>query len=178
MANRRRSFNRGFARGERRKTEWFALSAPTGVSTLAASSKAIVTSLTTVEKAKLPFTVIRTIGLLTVLSDQIILREVPSGALGATVVTDRARTVGITALPDPVTESEADFWFLFEPWSCIMQVDGTPIVTTSSPWIKVFDSKAQRKVEEGEDVVFIIANADSASGVFNTVQLRMLIKLH
>jgi len=176
MANRRRNF-RSFSQGERRKTEWLSLSAPTGVSSGAAGTKSLVTSLTTVEKAKLPFTVVRTIGLLTVLSDQIAAREVPSGTFAATVVTDRAVTVGITALPDPVTESEADYWFLFQPWSCIMQVaSGAPV--TSSPWIQMFDSKAQRKVEEGEDIVFIFANADSANGVFFTIQFRMLIKLH
>ena len=174
MANRRSNF-RSVHQGQRRKTEWLALSAPSGVSSAAAGTKNIVTSLTTAEKAKLPFTITRTIGLLTVLSDQIVAREVPSGTLGGVVVTDRARTVGITALPDPVTEAESDFWFLFQPWSCIMHAAAE---TSSTPWINMFDSKAQRKVEEGEDIVFILANADSANGVFFTIQLRILIKLH
>ena len=178
MARRRSNFSYRGSAAPRRQTEWLSLPAPTGVNTLAAGNKIIAAQMDAVEKAKLPFTITRTIGLLTCLSDQVVAREVPMGTLGATVVTDRAVTVGITAMPDPVTESNADYWFLFQPWSVIMQIGGAGEVGASHSAQLFFDSKAQRKVEEGEDIVFILANADTASGIFFQLQFRMLIKLH
>ncbi len=94
-------------------------------------------------------------------------------------MTSRALTVGITALPDPVTESSADFWFLYVPWATGVRIESVAEQSHSATtWSKVFDSKAQRKVEEGEQLAGIMANASSAQGVEFQIQLRMLIKLH
>jgi len=128
------------------------------------------------ELGKLPFTVTRTIGMLTVKSDQVAGLELAFGALGACVVSERANTTGITALPDPVTEVNADFWFLYQPWALVAtsnaltRLDGTMQYS--------FDSRAQRKVEEGEQLIGIIANASSVHGANFYLSLRMLIKLH
>ncbi len=178
MANRRfRSFS-GRARGPRRQTEWLSLASPTALSALGAGSKVQFSAgLTTVEIAKLPFTIVKTIGQLYVRSDQDLNSEEAMGALGAAVVSQRATTVGITALPDPVTESEADFWYLFEPWAQSIEIDAGTFGSESVTNVR-FQSSAQRKIEEGEDIAFIMANASAAFGIRFGVSLRMLIKLH
>ncbi len=101
--------------------------------------------------------------------------EEASGAFGATVVSQRAVTTGITALPDPVTEDEADFWFLYKPWAFVFKTTSSGFYTATAMG---FDSRAQRKVEEGDDIAFVIANASSSAGCQFQVMLRMLIKLH
>jgi len=175
MANQRfRSFNRGRS-GPRRQTEWLSLTA-SGLTTLAVASKARFAQLVTLEIAKLPFTITRTIGLLYVESDQAAATESASGAMGMTVVSERANTVGITALPDPVTESEADFWFVYEPWQIAFRFSGNG--SSDYVYTKVFDSRAQRKVEEGDQIVGVIANVSAGSAVNFGIQFRMLIKLH
>ena len=156
-------------------TEWLALAPPTATSTLSPSSKILVSSLTADEKNKLPFTITRTIGILTVLSDTVATKEVSNGAFSAAVVSQRAVTTGITALPDPVTEAGADFWFLYQPWSIIRQVSNN---SGSVPFVMMFDSRAQRKVPEGSDIAFVMANASSAFTVEFAVSLRILVKLH
>ena len=177
MANRR--FNRGFnrTRGPRRQTEWLSLSAPTAFTGLGASSKIqYSTGLTAAEITKLPFTIVRTIGFAWI-QVQVETDAVASGAFGAAVVSQRATTVGITALPDPVTESEADFWFLFEPWTAGLRAIAAA-GGNDMPYMMRFESKAQRKIEEGEDIAFIMANASSSAAISFQIQLRVLIKLH
>ncbi len=172
MARRFNSFQRRSG-APRRQTEWLSLDF-TGVNTVAAATKLLVASLDSTELDKLPFTITRTIGLLSMRSDQTGAREMLHGALGATVVSERALTVGITALPDPVTENNADFWFLYTPWA--ISVEATP--SGQGPMLYAFDSKAQRKVEEGDQVVFVMANQSASFGGQFTLQLRILIKLH
>ena len=172
MARLRRSSR---APGPRRQTEWLSRQFVTDIAPLSVSTKLLVGSLDATEKGKLPFTIIRTLGMLMVCSDQQIATEDPFGALGATVVTDRAVTVGITALPDPITEHNADYWFLYHPWSA-SQFVGVSIA--GGIQVTYFDSKAQRKVEEGEDVVFILTNGSQFDGAEFILTFRMLIKLH
>ena len=172
----RHRFNVQRQRGPRRQTEWLSLAAPDVLTTLNPNSKIqFSTGLTTDEVNKLPFTITRTIGLLTVKSDQVALQENTNGAIGICVVSARALTVGITALPDPLTEANADFWFVFQPWSVVREVSNN---SGTMSWIKMFDSKAQRKVEEGDQLAFICANSNSGAAIQFGVQLRMLIKLH
>jgi len=175
MANRRFNTGRRFAQGPRRQTEWLGLGLAQP-SALGTSAKLLVGSLDATEKDKLPFTITRTIGQIMVRSDQFAASEDPFGALGATVVTDRAVTVGITALPDPITEVNADYWFLFQNWhaSALIGAGGG----VGGVYVINFDSRAQRKVEEGEDIVFILANGSTTAGMSFHLSFRMLIKLH
>ena len=162
----------------RRQTEWLGLSFATGFSTIPAGSKLQVATMDADEITKLPFTVTRTIGLLTVKSDQNVGLELTMGALGFCVVSERAQTVGITALPDPVTEVAADFWFLYQPWSCVSEFDAGGDLGTLGVNRYAFDSRAQRKVEEGETIIGVIANSSSVHGANFFLSFRMLIKLH
>jgi len=173
-----RSRLRSNFKGSRRQTEWLALASPSVLTVLPALSKIqFSTGLTADEIDKLPFTIVRTIGMLYVESDQVAGSEPTAGAMGITVVTARALTVGITALPDPITEAEADYWFLFQPWMASARITGGGDLE-NHVYRSMFDTKAMRKVEEGEQLAFIIANASASFGIHFMISLRMLIKLH
>ena len=175
MANRRFNRGGGLRRGPRRQTEWLALAAPTASTALAASSKIQFATQSAAEITKLPFTIVRTIGFVNI-EQQSLVDSTQSGAFGITIVSDRAQAVGITALPDPVTEFDADYWFLYIPWSTTLVEDATGL--SSTPFHTVFDSKAQRKVEEGDRIAGIMANASAAQAIEFQISFRMLIKLH
>jgi len=166
-------FSRPAAR-PRRMTEWLSKDAQGAAITLPAASVLFDSSLDAAEKAKLPFTIVRTRGRVLVVSDQAGSVEDQIGAIGALIVTDTASALGITAIPDPVTDGDSDVWFLFQHFS-----GGSAEVLAGRRGFAIdFDSKAMRKVQEGEDVAFVIANQHATFGLKYYWQIRMLIKLH
>ena len=155
-----------------RLTEWFGSADSTGVAALAAASFTLNQSLTAVELAKRPFTVTRTVGSIWVSSDQVAAPEVPFGALGFIVVSEKASATGVTAVPDPITQEASDDWFVYQ------SILGFGDATVQRPMTEYkFDSRGQRKVEDGQDIVIMIANASSTDGMFFIVKFRMLVKL-
>ena len=87
------------------------------------------------------------------------------GAIGFGVFNDTAIALGITALPDPVTNVQSNFWFMHQM-----------IMTTSNANEAVdFDSAGQRKVVEGYGAVLLVANQGVASFSI-AVSFRMLSK--
>ncbi len=157
-----------------RKTFWFdgvwtRTSSGTGVST-------VVTSLNAAALALRPFTVVRTRGVIRIGSDQIIAIETQLAAFGHIIVSDQAVAVGVTAVPTPLTESGSD-WFVYQPMAgefvemaqSIQQIGGE---------LQSIDSKAMRKVEEGQDIIGVVENDSTSDGVVISVFTRILIKLH
>ena len=125
------------------------------------------------ELAKRPFTVTRTVGSLYVQSDQVAASENPFGSIGMMVVSDQAITTGITAVPDPVSQAASDGWFLYRSFG----VQGGPIGGQEVFEFK-FDSRAQRKVEEGFDIAVVVGNSAAAAlGIRFSINFRMLVKL-
>ena len=173
MANRiatnRGSFSR---RSPGRLTEWFASPDASGGTTLAANTFVQYAVLTAAEKAKRPFTVTRTVGSIWVRSDQVAAEEDPLGAVGFIVVSDKASATGPTAIPDPITQEASDEWFTYRAFAS----QGGPIL--GAPLIEhQFDSKAMRKVADGEDINIVVTNADSGAGLVFILKFRMLVKL-
>ena len=168
----RRSSGSG-RRSTGRLTEWFA--DPFGVDSivLPLSSFIIHSSLTAAGLAKRPFTITRTVGVLAVYSDQAGAVEHPFGALGGMVVSEKAVTTGATAVPDPVTEASSDEWFLYQSFAGPQSTN----IAGGGPMIYQFDSRAQRKVQDGEDFVLVIANANNVDGIRYVLQTRFLVKL-
>ena len=159
--------------GPRRLTEWFGLTFLGDVTSLPAASFVIAASLDATELPKRPFTITRTIGQLFISSDQVAANEWPFGALGGIVVSDKAIATGATAVPDPVTQVASDEWFLYEPFAVAGAADaGFKKYQTFN-----FDSRAQRKVQDGEDIAFVISNSNATDGLFWVLMLRMLVKL-
>ena len=161
------------APARRRATEWFGSADITGSTVLAAATFTFAQSLTAAELAKRPFTITRTVGQIWVASDQVAALEFPFGALGFQVVSDKAVATGATALPDPITEKSSDTWFTYQSFAAA----GGPI-DGSGGTIFDFDSRAQRKVEDGSDVAVMVTNADANFGLRFILQFRLLIKVN
>jgi len=160
----------------RRETLWFELAATT--TTLGAASTAVLfTGLDATLLAMRPFTVVRVRGMLHVASDQIAATEDYQAAIGLAVVSDQAIAIGVTAVPTPFTDIGSDLWFLHEI------VLGTLRFSTASGWndvghLRVLDSRAMRKVEEGQDIDVSIETSAASTGVVVQKAGRLLIKLH
>ena len=170
----------GFIRGGRpqRETQWLELP-EVAFSLPGANSGVLLLSLTAAEKALRPFTVMRTRGVWFLSSDQSAASELYSTAMGACVVSDQASAVGITAVPTPDIDALSDLWFLYERiTNAFLFGDGTGFIENAGI-LAPFDSRAMRKVEEGEDVVFVVENgAVTAAGALGRLSGRLLIKLH
>ncbi len=164
----------GFGRGApRRQTEWIPLAFGSDRLALAASSGVLTSSLNAAALAKRPFTVTRTVGSLFIASDQQAASEFPFGAFGMMVVSEKAVATGFTAVPDPVTEVGLDEWFVYQQF----MVSGSGDAGFRN-WMNFpFDSRAQRKVQDGEDITVMLANASATDGLFFQVFFRMLVKL-
>ncbi len=172
-----RQFTRSRGRlGSRRETSWF----PIDVSFSGVGSAGIIlNSLTTAEKAKRPFTILRTHLAVKLASDQLAASEVQIGAIGLAVVSDQASAIGITAVPTPLTDLGSDLWFVHQV------ILGSFLFGTGVGFIEpggqvfMIDSKAMRKVNDAEDVV-IVGEGDTVLGdgfTFITAG-RLLIKEH
>jgi len=165
---------RGGAR--RRETRWLD-AIPTAVN-LAGGGSVIRFSLSAAELALRPFTVVRVRGSWFVESDQLAATEIYGGALGFAVVSDQALAIGITAVPTPITDMASDLWFVYE------QQMGDFLFATAvgngevGKLARQFDSRAMRKVEDGQDIAIVEENSGYSFGTTSQLGFRMLIKLH
>jgi len=162
-----------FQRFPGRLTEWFADPFATVEQGLAASSGLILSTLSAAGLAKRPFTITRTVGQLMVASDQAAATEFPFGAVGGIVVSEKAGNTGFTAVPDPVTEASSDEWFMYQQWA----TEGRADAGFNNREIFSFDSRAQRKVADGEDYLFVLANLSATDGMVFIFNVRTLVKL-
>ena len=124
-----------------------------------------------------PFTLIRTRGFLSLKSDQIAASESQQVAYGAAIVSDQAAAVGVTAVPTPVTDSDSDLWFNYEYLSSDFSF-GTAVGFSNVETVRIIDSKAMRKVEDGQDLAEVVESSALSSGLVVGKFTRMLIKLH
>jgi len=175
MARRRFATRTGVVRsGSRRATQWLGSANDTDVTLLAAASVVLDQSFAFGE----PATIVRTRGVLSVASDQTIASEFPFGAVGMAVVTDQAFAAGAGSIPAPYTESDADTFFLWEPFAAGM-IFKTGVGIDTTPWTQIpFDSKAMRKVDDNSTAVVMIENASATDGLQFIITFRMLVMLH
>ncbi len=162
-----------FRRSPGRLTEWFGRPFSDDATTLPLASFVVDSSLDASGLAKRPFTVTRMVGSITIYSDQAGAVEHPLGAVGALVASDKAVTTGATAIPDPVTNVGSDLWFMYMAFAGPQStaIDGP------GPLVWSFDSRAQRKVQEGDDLAIVVANANAVDGLRYTLNYRILVKL-
>jgi len=125
-----------------------------------------------------PFTVTRTRGFLHVESDQVAGDESYQVALGCCVVSDQASAIGVTAVPTPFTDLGSDLWFVHEILASSFEILSAVGVETATGVFARVDSKAMRRVEEGQDVLTVIENSSLGSGSSVNFAGRSLIKLH
>jgi len=162
--------------GSRRQTQWISI---TGTSTQLAnpSTAVFILSLNATALGFRPFTVVRARGTMHLRSDQEAASEQQGVALGFCVISDQASAIGVTAIPTPVTDQFSDLWFVYES---LFASHGAGTVDSQRGTWKDYDSKAMRKVEEGQDVAIVVESelTGLTSGVVVRQTGRMLIKLH
>ena len=157
---------------QRRETLW--IGASVGFTTMGLAQAVLVASLNAAALALRPFTIVRTRGYFNVRSDQISALENFTAAFGAAVVSDQSVAIGVTAVPTPTTDSGSDLFFVYESVSgtVVNSASGMPLMTE-----RIIDSKAMRKVNDDQDVIFVVENP-LATGVVTVDFGRILVKLH
>ena len=163
-------------RSSRRTTTWFFSANVNVEAAVAANSAALSQTFNAAALALRPFTIVRTRGYIWAASDQAAAFEVPFGAVGFSVVSDQAAAIGVTAVPSPVADEGSELFFNFQGW--IASGAGQAASQSNGSRLFEFDSKAQRKVSESEDLAVVIANASAADGAVVVLKFRMLVKLH
>ncbi len=113
-----------------------------------------------------------------VFSDQVIADEAQMGAIGAVVVSEEAQAIGVTAIPTPVTSDGSDLFFMHQPFlNQFTFVSGVGFEGNSGQRFTI-DSKAMRKVEDGQDLAIVAELDASGTGFILGTIGRMLIKVH
>jgi len=143
----------------------------------AASTAVIQTSLNTEALALRPFTIVRTRGIIAVESDQAATTEDYTGIYGECVVSEQAVAIGVTAVPTPVTDNASELWHVMQAFYGKFH-DATTVGFTVQEWYNEFDSRAMRKVEDGQDLIGVGESSAVSSGFTLTVFSRVLVKLH
>ncbi len=161
----------------RRETRWFGITATNTV--LAAASTAVLFSGLTAELLALrPFTIIRSRGVLAADSDQAAATEFYHVSMGVAVVSDQALAIGVTAVPTPATDRASDLFFVYEEVLGKLSIASVASIVEPTFQTHYWDSKAMRKVEEGQDIAFTIETEATSNGATVKKAGRMLIKLH
>jgi len=145
------------------------------VITLSPNGTLFAGSLNAAALALRPFTIVRVRGLINLRSDQASAIEDVQIGWGLAVVSDQASAIGITALPTPITDQASDLWFAFA-FASASRLFLTSGGQDSQTF--VIDSKAMRKVEDGEDMVETVENGSASAGAAFMIRYRILVKLH
>jgi len=178
MANIRTSRKSGFLRGGVRRRETLWLGVAPSVTTLSGPSQALLFTGFPASILDLrPFTVVRVRGQLHVSSDQSGATENYEAALGMAIVSDQALAIGVTAVPTPFTDSASDLWFLYEAMQGRLDQNTTAGILETGHG-RSFDSRAMRKVEDGQDLAISVETASTSAGAVIMKSGRMLLKLH
>jgi len=174
ITNRKSGF---IQRGGRMKRESLWLFQQFSSNTLAASATAaLATSLNAAALALRPFTVVRTHMNWQVISDQSAATEVYIGNIGMAIVSTQAVAIGVTALPTPATDLGSDLFFMIQQWISEFTLVGTDVTTDVVS--RQIDSKAMRRVNEGQDLVQTVEAGIGGAGIVIRTVGRQLIKLH
>ncbi len=160
---------RTFARGAKRLTTWSG-PADQGYVAVASAGATLIASSTFAQ----PATVVRVRG-------QVSLQVATAadlsivGAFGMGVVSQEAFNAGVASIPEPFSDGDWGGWFVWRSFSYRWEFSDAS-GNVAMPWNFEIDSKAMRKIEANEVIVFV---AESQSGAFSiSTPLRVLIKLH
>ncbi len=160
----------------RRQTQWGGVALTT--TTITGTGVALLASLSTVAKALRPFTIVRTHMHLSLQSDQVAASEDQIAVYGECIVSDQAVAIGVTAVPTPFTDIDSDLWYLWVTLQNSLLVVSASGNSTNFNYQREVDSKAMRKVEEGQDAITVLEAPGVSDGFTFTAIGRQLIKLH
>jgi len=177
MAGIRRGIPQRGRGAPKRSTDWFLGVSETGRSTVAAGSNAIVVAVPSSTLALIaPATVVRTYWTQFIESDQAGASEDMIGAFGAGFVNEVAFALGVTGLPGPATQSAWDGWFIHKFFQQrFVFVSGVGFESNGGKTYDI-DSKAMRKFEGDEGLVFMLENSSASFGISVGTAIRMLVK--
>ena len=158
--------------GLRQTTDWGRV-VSVGSATIPAASKVFLAQcflISGVPKA----TVRRTILWMRVFSDQQAATEDQLGAVGMHIANNNAVLVGAAAMLGPVTDQNDDAWFLWHPIVQRFRLVTASGFDGSDGHLYLIDSRAQRKLQEGESAVLLVENSSPIFGMSVTFGLSCL----
>ena len=123
----------------------------------------------------LPATLIRTVGMMVISFDNnFITNQAYLGAMGGCLVREEARVASV--FPDPWNDAEDDMWFVHQYFGGSLddRVDADIRMDTNHK----ISSKAQRKIVQGDAIMFIGEGGGASDGFQLALMLRILLKLH
>ena len=178
MANRSGGRQRSFRSAgstTRRQTEW--IGGCQAFFDLANNTRVVVLAFSQAALADLvPFTIIRTLGKWTTAIDAGFLTDQDyEVALAGTVMLEQSRATPV--IPSPIVNIADDNWFMYDTSAAFLEevVTSNAAVITSHPM--VIDFRAQRKVQDGDSIVFAAENVGTDTVQLSLI-LRILCKLH
>ncbi len=162
--------------GRNRRESIWAFIQTSEISIGAAGTAVLAFTLSAGALALRPFTIVRTRVNWYGRSDVAAGGEEWGGALGFAVVSDQATAIGVTAVPTPITDQGSDLWFVYD--QMFGKFGGTAVEEQGRS--KDVDSKAMRKVEDGQDLAIVLETGAAANSLslVSTLGGRFLIKLH
>ena len=104
-----------------------------------------------------------------------ITNQVSSGAVAGCTVREDARASGV--FPNPFSDAGDDMWFYHQFFASVIDDRGTDSDLLMSQNYPV-DSKAQRKVADGDSIVFVGQGGGESDGFDVALFVRVLLKLH
>ena len=161
-----------------RETLWIAGSS-LRTTVASANTAVLITALNAAALALRPFTVVRIRGRVGVRSDQVATGELQDVAYGQCVVSEQASAIGVTAVPTPANDDGSDLFFVYARLMAeFVQSSGVGFESSGLQDVQDIDSRAMRKVEEGQDLIEVIEASSISDGAIVRTYSRTLIKLH
>ena len=170
-----RRFNTGSRQVSRRQTDWALGVSSIGDTAVAAGTKVLISSFPAATLTNFaPGTIVRTRGIISVLTDQIATSELILGAFGVAFVNETARALGVSAIPGPHTDPLFDGWFVHQYiMDRLLLADATGQIVGVR---FIIDSKAMRKFDSDTGLVVMVENGNASFGFNISVGLRFLVK--
>ncbi len=119
-------------------------------------------------------TILRTVGLIFVHSDQVVATEGQSGAFGMIVVNSRALTAGAASIPGPIADIADDGWFVHVPFANEFTFVTGAGVDAQGATAQMWDFKSKRIVEDGFGIALMVESTPGSAGFVFDVIVRML----
>jgi len=91
------------------------------------------------------------------------------------VVKNAAAVAGIASLPTPITDESDDSFFLWQPWLTDFLFLSAIGIDNNNFTRYDFDSKAKRKITQGDTIVVTMENASATFAAEFVIKFRMLI---
>jgi len=177
----RRFQSNRFRTSQRRKTDWIGGVVGTSTrTTVGASVVAILSSfdtrISTNQIIGATTTIVRIRGLLDVGPIGLTADMDAQGAFGFCIVNGEAFDAGVASVPTPWTESFDDRWLYHTYWSVHYELPASGSFVGQS-FVQEIDSKAMRKMNNGDVLIGVIENANAGDNVSVFMNVRTLLKL-